>query len=49
MLNPNKKIHDMDDRPKNWAEIREMIENMLETDEDGNPEVDNKSGDKVIA
>lgn len=43
MPNPNKRIPDMDDRPKSWAEIKEMVERMLETDEDGNPETD-KSG-----
>lgn len=47
MRNPNKQIRDIDERPKGREGIAEMIERMLKTDEDGNPE-DNIS-DKITA
>ncbi|MBR1763854.1 MAG: hypothetical protein IJ746_00485 [Ruminococcus sp.] len=42
MRNPNRPIADIDDRPKSREEIAEMIERMLKTDEDGNPEKTDK-------
>lgn len=47
MLNPNRPIKNIDDRPKSRDEIATMIEHMLNTDEDGNPEKD--KSDKEIA
>ncbi len=40
MLNPNRPIKTIDDRPKSKEEIAQMIEHMFSTDEDGNPEKD---------
>ena len=38
MLNPNKMIKPLDDRPKTRSEIAAMIESMMHTDENGDPE-----------
>ncbi len=38
MRNQNKKIKDIDERPKTRNEIEKMIKDMFDTDEDGNPE-----------
>jgi hypothetical protein len=40
MPNPNKAVKNIDERPKSREEIAAMIERMLITDEDGNPESD---------
>lgn len=42
MRNPNKKIKPLDDRPKTRSEIANMINDMMNTDEDGNPEPDSQ-------
>lgn len=49
MLNPDRKIKDMDDREKSKSEIENMIENMMKTDENGYPEKDNKKVGKMTA
>jgi hypothetical protein len=38
MRNPNKPIKIIDDQPKSKDEVAEMIKQMFNTDEDGNPE-----------
>ena len=38
MLNPNRPIKPLDDRPKTSSEIADIIESMMHTDENGNPE-----------
>lgn len=38
MLNPNRPIKPLDDRPKTRSEIADMIDSMMHTDENGNPE-----------
>lgn len=47
MRNPNKPIRDIDERPKGRKGIAEMIDRMLKTDEDGDPE--DKKNDKITA
>ncbi len=39
MLNPNKKPHIIDDRPKGRQGIAEMIDRMMNTKENGEPEI----------
>jgi len=46
MRNTDRPVKDIDDRPKSREEIAKMIERMLKTDEDGNPE---KSDEKETA
>ena len=43
MLNPNKKIKPLDDRTKTRNEISNMIEDMMNTDENGNPEPESQN------
>lgn len=38
MLNPNRPIKPLDDRPKTRSEIADIIGSMMHTDENGNPE-----------
>ena len=38
MREQNRKIRDLDDRPKSKEEIAKIIERMLKTDENGEPE-----------
>ncbi len=38
MLNPNRPIKPLDDRPKTRSEIADMIRTMMNTDENGNAE-----------
>lgn len=47
MRNPNKPIPVIDERPKGRDGIAEMIERMLNTDEDGNPENDTEKHKEI--
>lgn len=49
MRNPNKPIPVIDDRPKTMEEVKCMIDKLMSTDEDGNPEDIDKHSDKGIA
>jgi hypothetical protein len=49
MRNPNKPIPVIDERPKGRKGIAEMIDRMLKTDEDGNPENKEDEHKKIIA
>lgn len=49
MRNPNKPTPVIDEHPKGRKGIEEMIERMLNTDEEGNPEDEDKHEKKITA
>lgn len=49
MRNLNKPIPKIDDRPKSIDEVKGMLDRLMSTDEDGNPEDSDKNSNKVIA
>lgn len=48
MQNQNRKIRNIDERPKGKSGIKEMLDRMFKTDENGNPE-ENVSEEKETA